>query len=112
MTDHKKNLVKVTIGGEEYSLRSDRSEEYTRAVAAHVDRAIAEAKSIGVLVESHKAAVLAALAVTDELFQARLTARELEQRIARLAEQLSRFLPPSKRPSRTSGAFASSGDES
>lgn len=107
----RKNLVRVTIGGEEYSLRSDRSEDYTRAVAEHVDRAIAEAKALGVLVESHKAVVLAALAITDELFQARLTARELEQRMSQLTDSLSRFLPPNKRPSRSSGAFASSGDE-
>jgi cell division protein ZapA (FtsZ GTPase activity inhibitor) len=52
------------------------------------------------MVESHKAAILAALAITDELFQARLSAREVEQRLQLLTQDLSRFLPPKKRPSR------------
>ncbi len=109
MTD--KRIVKVTIGGDEYSLRSDRSEEHTRAVAEHVDRAIQEVRSVSTMVENHKAAILAALAITDELFQARLSAREMEQRLNRLTEDLSRFLPPQKRPSRLSGQFASAPDD-
>ncbi len=36
----KKTLVKVMIGGDEFSLRSDRSDDYTRAAAEHVDRAM------------------------------------------------------------------------
>jgi len=32
-----RTLVKVRIGSEEFSLRSDRPEEYTRAVAEKVD---------------------------------------------------------------------------
>jgi cell division protein ZapA len=103
----KKNLVKVTIAGEEYSLRSDRSDEYTRAVADHVDVAMREIMSGGAMVETQKAAILAALAVTDELFQSRLGAREMEQRLANLTAALSRFLPPRKRPHRGGEPFAS-----
>jgi len=33
----KKNVVRVTILGDEYSIRSDASPERTRAVAEHVD---------------------------------------------------------------------------
>ena len=104
----KRTLVKVVIGGEEYSLRSDRSDEYTRAVADHVDRALREIQSGGVIVESQKAAILAALSVTDELFQARLAAREMEQRLAELTNDLARFLPPHKRPGHGAPPFASS----
>jgi len=104
----KRNLVRVNIGGEEYSLRSDRSDEYTRAVADHVDRALQEIQSGGAIVESQKAAILAALSVTDELFQARLAAREMEQRIAGLTDDLARFLPPHKRPGQGGQTFASS----
>ncbi len=110
MTD-RKHLVKVIIGEDEYSLRSERSEDYTRAVAEHVNQALRDVQAVGPIVESHKAAILAALAVTDELFQARLAARELEQRLEALADKLSRLLPPKKRPSRSTGAFASSGDD-
>ena len=48
-------------------------------------------------VESHKAAILAALAITDELFQARRGDRELAGRLDRLADDLARLLPPAKR---------------
>lgn len=96
----KKTVVRVSIGGDEYSLRSERSDEYTRAVAEHVDRALQDVLASGAMVESHKAAILAALAITDELFQARLAAREVEQRLQLMTQDLSRFLPPRKRPSR------------
>lgn len=95
-----KRVVRVSIGGDEYTLRSERSDEYTRAVAEHVDRALQDVLASGAMVESHKAAILAALAITDELFQARLSAREVEQRLQVMTQDLSRFLPPKKRPSR------------
>lgn len=107
----KKTLVKVTIAGDEYSLRSDRSDDYTKAVADHVDRAVKEVLATGQLVESHKAAILAALAITDDLFQARLSGREMEQRLGSLADQLTRLIPPTRRASGSSGPFATSGGE-
>lgn len=93
----KKTVVRVRIGNEEYSLKSDRSEEYTRTVAQHVDKALAEVKSGGTVIETHKAAVLAALAITDELLQARAAEKAMEDRIAGLTTQLTRLLPPTKR---------------
>ena len=95
----KKTLVKVKIGGDEFSLRSDRSDDYTRAVADHVDRAMEEVRSSGQLVETHKAAILAALAITDDLFQSRIASSEMEQRLNALTDEMSRLLPPRKRPS-------------
>lgn len=103
----KKTVVKVTIGSDEYSLRSDRPVEYTRAVAEHVDRALKDAQSMGALVESHKAAILAALAITDELFQSRRAQREMAHRLTALATDLARLLPPAKRGSRPAGSIAS-----
>jgi cell division protein ZapA len=97
MTD-KKTVVKVTIAGDEYSLKSDRPAEYTRAVAAHVDNALKEVLQVGAIVESHKAAILAALAITDELFQSRRSQTELAERIKALTAEVSRLLPPAKRP--------------
>jgi cell division protein ZapA len=103
--------VKVMIAGEEFSLKSDRSEDYTRAVADHIDRALKDVLAAAPRIDPHKAAVLAALAVTDELFQSRLEAREMQRRINEMTDNLSRFLPPKKRPSRTSGVFAQSVDD-
>jgi cell division protein ZapA len=105
-----RTLVKVRIGSEEYALRSDRPEEYTRAVAEHVNRALKDVLSSGTIVESQKAAILAALAIADELFQARTAQAEVVERLERLTAELTRLLPPAKRASRASGAFASSGD--
>ena len=96
MTD-KKTVVKVTIGGDEYSLKSDRPPEYTRAVAEHLDRALKEVLQVGAIVESHKAAILAALTITDELVQSRRSQAELAERIKALTAEVSRLLPPAKR---------------
>jgi cell division protein ZapA len=93
----KKQSVKVMIGGEEYSVRSELPPEYTREVAAHVDEALQKVLTGGPLVESHKAAILAALAITDELFRARRASREVAARITALTDDLSRLLPPAKR---------------
>jgi cell division protein ZapA len=104
----RKNVVKVTIGGDEFSLRSEHPEEYTRAVAEHVDRALKDVLSAGAIVESHKAAILAALAITDELFQVRQAQRDVASRLTGLTSDLSRLVPPAKRGSRATGSIASS----
>jgi cell division protein ZapA len=104
-----RTLVKVRIGSDEYSLRSDRPEEYTRAVAELVDRHLKEILSAGSIVETHKAAVLAALAIADELFQERRLQDRVAERLGLLTAELSRLLPPAKR--RTTGTFASSPDD-
>lgn len=110
MTD-KKTVVKVTIGGDEYTLKSDRQPEYTKAVAEHVDKALKEVLSAGTIVETHKAAILAALAITDELFQEKKAAREIADRVTTMATDLCRVLPPVKRVSRATGSFATSQEE-
>ncbi|MGE0354664.1 MAG: cell division protein ZapA [Gemmatimonadales bacterium] len=99
-----KHAVKVTIGGEEYTVRSELPPEYTREVAAHVDAALKRVRDMVPSVETHKAAILAALAITDELFQARRGDREMASRMNALADDLARLLPPAKRGSRASGA--------
>ena len=57
----RKSSVKVTIVGEEYTIRSDESPEHTREVARYVDETIRNLMNSGAVVESHKAAILAAL---------------------------------------------------
>jgi cell division protein ZapA len=63
-----------------------------------VDNALKEVLQVGAIVESHKAAILAALAITDELFQSRRSQTELAERIKALTAEVSRLLPPAKRP--------------
>ena len=93
----KKTSVKVTILGEEYGIRSDATPEHTRAVAQYVDDAIRRVMAAGNVVESHKAAILAALQITDELFAARGAQGDMASVIESLTEEVRRWLPPSKR---------------
>jgi cell division protein ZapA len=99
-----KQAVKVTIGGEEYSVRSELPPEYTREVAAYLDAALKRVRDSLPMVESHKAAILAALAITDELFQARRGDRQIADRLERIADQFNRMLPPSKRGGRAAAS--------
>jgi cell division protein ZapA len=95
-----KNAVRVFIGGEEFTVRSELPAEYTREVAAYLDTALKRVRDTLPMVESHKAAILAALAITDELFQARNGDREIAERLTSMADDLARLLPPAKRGAR------------
>jgi cell division protein ZapA len=87
----------VRIVGEEYTLRTEASESRTRAVAEHVDRIVRAILDGGAVVETHKAAILAALQITDELFTAQQGADALAEDLRGLAAELRPLLPPAKR---------------
>jgi cell division protein ZapA len=93
----KLHAVRVMIGGEEYTVRSDLPPEYTREVAAYLDQALKKVLSQGQMVETHKAAILAALDITNELFQAKKGEREVAARLAAVTDDLVKMLPPGKR---------------
>ncbi len=93
----RRTSVRVTILGEEYSIRSDASPSHTRDVAEYVDRTIRHVLSAGTVVETHKVAILAALQITDELFRLRAEGRELTGAIEELSADVRRWLPPNKR---------------
>jgi cell division protein ZapA len=95
-----KSAVRVFIGGEEFTVRSELPPEYTREVAAYLDAALKRVRDTLPMVESHKAAILAALSITDELFQARRGDRDAADRLNSMANDLARLLPPAKRGSR------------
>jgi cell division protein ZapA len=95
-----KNAVRVIIGGEEYTVRSELPPDYTREVAAYLDAALKRVRDSLPMVETQKAAILAALAITDELFQARRGDRDVADRLSAMADDLARLLPPAKRGTR------------
>ncbi len=95
-----KNAVRVIIGGEEYTVRSELPPEYTREVAAYLDAGLKRVRDSLPMVETQKAAILAALAITDELFQARRGDRDVADRLTAMADDLARLLPPAKRGTR------------
>lgn len=92
-----KHSTRVTICGEDYTIRSDSPPEHTRRVAAYVDAKIREVLESASVVESHKAAILAALQITDELFTVRQGEEEIAGSMKTLSGELRRWLPPTKR---------------
>lgn len=91
------NVTKVSILGDEYSIRSDASPEQTRAVAEYVDKVIRQIMAGSQMVESHKAAILAALSITGELFEAREGGYALAGSMQKLSSEIRPWLPPAKR---------------
>ena len=97
MSQRSKHVVKVRIVGEEYSIRSEAPPERVRQVADHVDHIIREVMAGSAVVETHRAAILAALQITDELFKAREDALEIDRSMESLSGEIRRLLPPGKR---------------
>ena len=93
----KKNSVKVEILGESYAIRSEAAPEHTRAVAQHLDRAIRQILSSGAVIEANRAAILAALQITSELFQERDANQAITEAMQSLSGDVRRMLPPAKR---------------
>lgn len=93
----RKTSVKVEILGESYTIRSDATAEHTRAVAEHLDRAIRQILGNGSVIETNRAAILAALQITSELFQAREANESLVAALGELSDEVRRLLPPAKR---------------
>ncbi len=80
-----KTSVTVRIAGEEHTIRASAEPEYTRRCAKLVDDRIHEIRMAAGLIEGHKAAILAALSIADECFQAQ---EELETSRSGLAERI------------------------
>lgn len=87
-----KHAVTVRIAGEEHTIRSEAEPEHTRACAEFVDAAIAEVRRSVSLIETHKAAILAALSITDQLLRARQELERGSDEMAGRLEALARRL--------------------
>jgi cell division protein ZapA len=93
----KKTSVKVEILGESYAIRSEAAPEHTRAVAEHLDHAIRQIIASGSVIETNRAAILAALQITSELFQERDANQSITSAMQTLSGDVRRMLPPAKR---------------
>jgi cell division protein ZapA len=93
----KKNSVKVEILGESYAIRSEAAPDHTRAVAEYLDKAIRQILSTGSVIATNRAAILAALQITSELFQARETNESNVASMQALSADVRRLLPLAKR---------------
>lgn len=87
-----KTSVTVRIAGEEHTIRASAEPAYTRRCAKLVDDRIHQIRVAAGLIEGHKAAILAALSIADELFQAQEEVDEVkeaaEERAASIADRI------------------------
>ena len=93
----RKHSVKVGILGESYAIRTEAAPEHTRAVAEHLDRSIRQILAGGSVIEANRAAILAALQITSELFQAREANLAVTSAMQTLSADVRHLLPPAKR---------------
>ena len=83
-----KSVVTVTIAGESYTIRAQASPDYTRSCAEYVDTMIQEIRAQSPLMDPLKAAILVSMAITDQLFQARIQGDALRDEGAAVATSL------------------------
>lgn len=85
--------IRVEIAGSHYTLRTDADEAYTRRCAALVDERMREIGGEAQM-DARKTAIMAALALSDELLQQRDRIREQAMALAgRIEEALGDDLP-------------------
>jgi cell division protein ZapA len=89
--------MKVEILGESYAIRTEAAPEHTKAVAEHLDRSIRRILAGGSVIEANRAAILAALQITSELFQAREASASIASAMQELSAEVAHMLPPTKR---------------
>ena len=87
-----RSSVEVRIAGEDHIIRSNAAPEYTRSCAEIVNDRIHEINGQSGLIESHKAAILAALSITDELLQLRRELDDLRSHLSARTEELAKQL--------------------
>ena len=84
-----RETVTVEIGGEQFTIRTDAGADYARRCAAHLDEAVGQVYASGATVEHHRAVLLAALSLADELFRAREEGDVLRRKLAAAATRLA-----------------------
>ncbi|MFP3948107.1 MAG: cell division protein ZapA [Longimicrobiales bacterium] len=87
-----RSSVTVRIAGEEHTIRANAEADYTRRCAKMVDDRIQRIKAQSGLLDTHRAAILAALSLTDELLEARATAEREREALTERIENVSRRL--------------------
>jgi cell division protein ZapA (FtsZ GTPase activity inhibitor) len=97
MSQNEPTVVTVQIAGEEYKLRAQATPEYTRECAEYLDRMIREIRQQApASMEVERLAILAGLALTDQLLQARREADEIRsatlETTTRLTSEIEKHL--------------------
>src|SRR5712692_11926768 len=94
--DNANQSYKVVIYNQTYTLRSSHDSEYIQQLAEHVNERMNEIARATMTVDSLRVAILAAIQITDELYQSRREMKETEEEVAdrsaKYAELLDQFL--------------------
>lgn len=90
-TDEKKS-VKVHIFGEDFPIKSEAEPEYTKMVADYVDSIMRNVNRAMKPSDVRIVAVLAAMSITDELFQARRGLKSLSEELKKRTEEILKLL--------------------
>jgi cell division protein ZapA len=84
--------VKVSVAGQTLALKTDAPTSYVKELAAYVSRKMEEIKGPGRIATTQSQALLAAMNIADELFQARegkaRLQRQVRERTRRILHQL------------------------
>ena len=81
------NRVKVEIYGQSYTMAGDLDEGYVQKLARHVDEKMRAVAAATQTVDSVRVAVLAALAIADELHTLRQEKGQRDEHLRERAEQ-------------------------
>ena len=63
------NKISVNIFGSEYALKTDQNQEYISQIAKYIDQKMRDIDKTQTINSNFKIAILAALNITEELFQ-------------------------------------------
>ena len=93
----KSNQVKISIFGQEYSVKAPADETYIRKIAEYLDGKMREVQSgFSTTQSSTRIAILAGMNITDELFTAKQSGEsdnsEAEEKISSLIELIDESL--------------------
>ena len=99
-----RHSVRIALGGTELTVSSEHTPEETREVAAYFDAVLARIRSSVPSADAHRVALLAGLAITDELFQARAGDAAQAARLLGMTDRLARLVPAAKRGGGAKGA--------
>ena len=91
MSEKEDNQIKITIFGQEYSVKAPADPTYIKKIAEYVDTKMREVQSgFSSTQSSNRIAILSAMNITDELFNAKKRGdsdnNEIEEKITSLIE--------------------------
>ncbi len=93
--------MKVSIAGHKLSLRTDAKPRYIKELADYVNAKIDQAKASGKVATTHAVALLVALTIADELYQAREEKEKLERQVRERTQRILRYLEAEEQASST-----------